>query len=222
MRNIQRSFFSVVVAFAMAPLFITSQAHAADKASIEEGARIYAQSCAVCHQADAIGKPGFAPSLSNPEFLSVASDRFIMATMLGGRPGTGMPSFAYLGEKKGKEVLAYLRSFAILPDRSVAVDGEAPSKGDVGRGKESFDLICSTCHGRKGDGYLAGGTGTAIGRAGTITPASDGFLRETIKTGRSNTRMLGFSGPDGMANLSDQEIDDIIVYLHLLADNEGS
>lgn len=222
MSNIKRSLLSVIVAFAMAPTFTASQARAADKASIEQGARIYAQSCAVCHQADAIGKPGFAPSLSNPEFLSVASDRFILETMLGGRPGTGMPSFGYLGEKKGSEVLAYLRSFATLPDRSVAVDGEPPSKGDVARGKESFDLICSTCHGRKGDGYLAGGTGTAIGRAGTMTPASDGFLRATIKDGRSNTRMLGFSGPDGMANLSDQEIDDIIVYLHLLADNEGS
>lgn len=222
MKKITRSLFPVIVAFTIAPLLTTSQAQAADKASIEQGARIYAQSCAVCHQADAIGKPGFAPSLSNPEFLSVASDRFILTTMLGGRPGTGMPAFAYLGEQKGKEVLAYLRSFATLPDRSAAIDAEPPSKGDVVRGKESFDLICSTCHGRKGDGYLAGGTGTAIGRAGTITPASDGFLRATIKEGRSNTRMLGFSGPEGMANLSDQEIDDIIVYLHLLADNEGS
>ncbi|MBQ0720291.1 MAG: c-type cytochrome [Gammaproteobacteria bacterium] len=222
MSNIKRSLLSVIVAFAIAPILITSQAQAADKASIEQGARIYAQSCAVCHQADAIGKPGFAPSLSNPEFLSVASDRFILATMLGGRPGTGMPSFAYLGADKGKAVLAYLRSFATLPDRSVAIDAEPASQGDVRRGKESFDLICSTCHGRKGDGYIAGGTGTAIGRAGTISHASDGFLRATIKDGRSNTRMLGFSGPDGMANLSDQEIDDIIVYLHLLADNEGS
>jgi len=221
MRKIKRSLFSVIVAFVVAPTFMASQVNAADKA-IEEGARIYAQSCAVCHQADAIGKPGFAPSLSNPEFLSVASDRFILETMLGGRPGTGMPSFAYLGADKGQSVLAYLRSFATLPDRSAAVDAEPASKGDVQRGKESFDLICSTCHGRKGDGYLAGGTGTAIGRAGTMTPASDGFLRETIKNGRSNTRMLGFSGPEGMANLSDQEIDDIIVYLHLLADNEGS
>ncbi len=222
MKNTQRSLFFVIVVFTIALPLTTTQTQAADTAMIEQGARIYAQSCAVCHQADAIGKPGFAPSLSNPEFLSVASDRFILATMLGGRPGTGMPSFAYLGEQKGKEVLTYLRSFATLPDRSVAIDAEPPSKGDVARGKESFDLICSTCHGRKGDGYLAGGTGTAIGRAGTITPASDGFLRETIKTGRSNTRMLGFSGPEGMANLDDQEIDDIIVYLHLLADNEGS
>ena len=222
MRKINRTFVSTIIALTFTSILTTQLAQAADKESIEQGARIYAQSCAVCHQADAIGKPGFAPSLSNPEFLSVASDRFILATMLGGRPGTGMPSFAYLGQGKGEAVLAYLRSFATLPDRSVAVDAEPASKGDVLRGKESFDLICSTCHGRKGDGYLAGGTGTAIGRAGTLSHASDGFLRETIKNGRSNTRMLGFSGPDGMANLDDQEIDDIIVYLHFLADNEGS
>ena len=36
---------------------------------------------------------------------------------------------------------------------------------------------------------------------------------EAIKKGRSNTRMLAFQGPAGLANLTDREIDDIIVYL---------
>ncbi|RLA44718.1 MAG: cytochrome C oxidase Cbb3 [Gammaproteobacteria bacterium] len=218
----KRSLFPVIVAFALAATFSESQAQAADEAKIKQGARLYAQSCAVCHQADAIGKPGFAPSLSNPEFLSVASDRFILSTMREGRPGTGMPSFIYLDPNQGQAILAYLRSFAVLPDRSEAIDAEPASRGDADRGKQSFDLICSTCHGPKGDGYTAGGTGTAIGKVGTMSKASDGFLRATIKNGRSNTRMLGFSGPDGMAALSDQEIDDIIVYLHLLAEQEGS
>ncbi len=71
--------------------------------------------------------------------------------------------------------------------------------------------------GPNGDGYAAGGTGTAIGKAGTLNKVSDGFLRTTIKHGRSNTRMLGFSGPEGLANLSDQEVEDIIVYLRTLA-----
>ena len=68
-----------------------------------------------------------------------------------------------------------------------------------------------------GDGYIAGGTGTAIGKAGFLNKASDGFIRPTIKYGRSNTRMLGFSGASGIANLSDKEIDDIIVYMRTLA-----
>ena len=48
---------------------------------------------------------------------------------------------------------------------------------------------------------------------------SDGFIRETIKVGRSNTRMLPFQGPEALADLSDREIDDIIVYLRGLAKN---
>jgi cytochrome c oxidase cbb3-type subunit 3 len=67
-----------------------------------------------------------------------------------------------------------------------------------------------------GDGYEAGGTGTAVGLPGFLNKVSDGFIRETIKKGRSNTRMLAFQGPEGLANLSNQEIDDIIVYLRSL------
>ncbi len=183
---------------------------------VKQGKALYAQNCSVCHQADAIGKPGFAPSLSNSEFLSVASDKFLLSTMRDGRPGTGMPPFSHLGRDKGRAIVAYLRSYATTPNRSAEVDAEPDSHGDPRLGKQWFDNICSTCHGPKGDGYAAGSTGTAIGLAGTLNKVSDGFLRETIKLGRSNTRMLGFSGPTAMAALSDQEIDDVIVYLRSL------
>ena len=55
-----------------------------------------------------------------------------------------------------------------------------------------------------------------LGLKGFLNKATDGFIRETIKYGRSNTRMLGFQGPTAMANLNNQEIDDIIVYLRTL------
>ena len=190
---------------------------AQDAANIELGSQLYAQNCIFCHQADAIGKPGFAPSLSNPEFLSVASDKFILGTIRDGRPGTGMPPFAHLGRDQGRAILAYLRSFTSLPNRAAEIDAQPDAHGDNRLGQQWFEYICSTCHGPEGDGYAAGGTGTAIGKAGTLNKVSDGFLRTTIKKGRSNTRMLGFQGPEGLANLSDQEIDDIIVYLRTLA-----
>jgi len=190
---------------------------ASDQNKIEEGKLLYNQNCVFCHQADAIGKPGFAPSLSNPEFLSLASDKFILGTMRDGRTGTGMPPFAHLGREKGRAILAYLRSFATLPNRSKEVDAQPDAHGDPRLGKEWFHSICSTCHGNTGNGYAAGGTGTAIGKSGMLSKASDGFIRTTIKEGRSNTRMLGFSGPAGFVNLSDQEIEDIIVYLRTLA-----
>lgn len=189
---------------------------AASPAQTEEGEQLYNQNCSVCHQTDAIGKPGFAPSLTNPELLAASSDKFMLTTIRDGRAGTGMPPFAHLGREGIMAIVAYLKSSATLPNQSASIDAQPAAKGDVARGHESYDLICSTCHGMKGNGYMAGGTGTAIGMPGFLDKASDGFIRVTIKEGRSNTRMLAFQGPAGMADLSDQEIDDIIVYLRTL------
>jgi len=207
----------VIVSFIAFFLLNTSSALAADEKTIKQGANIYAQNCIFCHQADAIGKPGFAPSLSNPEFLSLATDKFILGTIRDGRVGTGMPPFAHIGRDQGRAIVAYLRSFEKLPHRAAEIDAQPAASGDTAQGKQLFDDICSTCHGPNGDGYVAGGTGTAIGKVGTLNKVSDGFLRTTIKEGRSNTRMRGFAGPEGLANLSDQEIDDIITYLRTLA-----
>ena len=196
---------------------ISTSAFSADSATVRKGEQLYTQNCSVCHQADAIGKPGFAPSLTNPELLSISSDKFFEGTIRDGRAGTGMPPFSHLGRKDIKAIVTYLRSHSTLPNRSKEVDAQASSYGDERKGKQWFDDICSTCHGISGDGYAAGSTGTAIGTAGFLDKASDGFIRETIKHGRSNTRMLGFSDPRGMANLSNQEIDDIIAYMRTLA-----
>lgn len=178
-----------------------------------KGKDIYDQNCIFCHQPDAIGKPGFAPSLTNKELLSASSDKFLMGTIRDGRAGTGMPPFAHLGRSDVEAIVAFLRSHTHDSNKSAQIDAQPQSQGDPRLGRFWFDQICSTCHGTNGDGYIAGGTGTAIGKAGFLDKASDGFIRETIKHGRSNTRMLGFSGPEAMANLSDGEIDDIIAYL---------
>jgi mono/diheme cytochrome c family protein len=213
MIKLERFQFPLLLLF----MLTANQTLVADEAMIKEGAQLYAQNCVFCHQADAIGKPGFAPSLSNPEFLSIASDKFLLSTIRDGRLGTGMPPFSHLGRDKGRAIVAYLRSFSKLPNKAAEVDAQPDAHGDPRLGQLWFDYICSTCHGPNGDGYAAGGTGTAIGKAGTLNKVSDGFLRTTIKQGRSNTRMLGFNGPEGLANLSDQEVDDIIVYLRTLA-----
>jgi len=198
-----------------APVKIAEKPIVIDPSLAPAGKQLYEQNCIFCHQADAIGKPGFAPSLTNPEFLSVSSNKFILSTIRDGRPGTGMPPFAHLGKQKIESMVAYFRTFATLPDRAAEVDAQPAANGDITRGQASYNLICLTCHGPNGDGYAAGGTGTAIGKAGTLDKVTDGFLRTTIKEGRSNTRMLGFGQetPRTMAALSDQEVDDIIAYL---------
>ena len=189
---------------------------AADDATIARGKKLYEENCAVCHQEDAIGKPGIAPSLTNPELLEIASDTYFETTIRDGRIGTPMPPFDFLGRRDVRAIVAFLRSHEKKPNRAAEVAAEPASKGDPRLGKQWFDDICSTCHGVDGNGYEAGGTGTAIGYPGLLDKASDGVLRETIKYGRSNTRMRGFSGPDGLAQLNDQEIDDVIAYLREL------
>jgi mono/diheme cytochrome c family protein len=208
----------LAVALVLVTLWMPQHAFAAGTSGADEGKQLYAQNCVFCHQEDAIGKPGFAPSLTNKEFLSISSDKFLAGTIRDGRAGTGMPPFSHLGRQKVGAIVAYLRSYAVLPDRSLAVDAQPDAHGDPRLGEQWFDYICSTCHGSNGDGYAAGGTGTAIGKSGFLLKVSDGYIRTTVKEGRSNTRMLGFQGPSGLANLSDQEIDDIIVYLRSLAE----
>lgn len=205
---------SGVMAIAMS-FTLPTQAQTAPK--VVEGQQLYQQNCSVCHQEDAIGKPGFAPSLTNKELLSVASDKFFLSTIRDGRRGTGMPPFSHLGRENIQAIVAYLRSFEKLPNRVAEVDAQPEAHGDPRLGEQWYHYVCSTCHGVEGDGYLAGGTGTAIGKSGFLDKVSDGFIRTTIKEGRSNTRMMGFTGPAGIANLSDREIDDIIVYLRSLA-----
>lgn len=194
-------------------LLITQSISAADQKTLKEGEKLYNQNCVFCHQADAIGKPGTAPSLTNKEFLSISSNKFILGTVRDGRAGTGMPPFAHLGKKKIQSIVAYLRSHSKLPNISKQIDAQPRSQGDQRLGKFWFDQICATCHGPNGDGYAAGGTGTAIGKAGFLNKASDGFIRTTIKKGRSNTRMIGYEGPAALAALSDADVNDIIAYL---------
>jgi len=128
-----------------------------------------------------------------------------------------MPPFGHLEKNQILAIVAYLRNHTELPSRAKEINAQAAARGDPRLGKTWYDQICAACHGPNGDGYSAGGTGTAIGTIGFLSKATDGFIRTTIKEGRSNTRMRGFQGANGLADLSDQEIDDIIVYLRSIS-----
>ena len=58
--------------------------------------------------------------------------------------------------------------------------------------------------------------GTSIGNKDFLRKVSDGFIRETVMHGRSNTRMMGFTGPEVLANLKKEEIEDIIADMRTL------
>jgi len=81
----------------------------------ELGATLFASTCAPCH--GAAGSGGSAPALNHPAFLKVASDHVIRATLVSGRAGTPMRSFAgpaglaNLSDAELDAVVAYIRSW---------------------------------------------------------------------------------------------------------------
>ena len=84
------------------------------------GKQLYAATCAGCHGAEGEGKDG--PALKNPAFLEVATDSYLRATILLGRSGTAMRSFARgspgfpaLGISDINDIIAFLRTAKVNP-----------------------------------------------------------------------------------------------------------
>ena len=116
--------------------------------AMQNGARLFASYCAACHGATgksiADGPDHYAPALNNNDFLSAASDGFLLATIARGRRGTPMRPFGIgaggivsLGWQEISDIVAFLRSWQ-----------EDPPAARQARGKElTGDAV-----------HLAGGT----------------------------------------------------------------
>ena len=177
------------------------------------GEQHFNQQCSACHQIGGTGLVGLAPSIRNRDFLAIASDNFIRATIAGGRAGTAMVPRPDLDYSYVSEIIAYLRSLDVPNPISITVDDSWKASGDAARGGEHFALYCAYCHGTNGEGYIAGGSGPGIGLEGFLNVASDDYIAKTVKHGRVGSAMRAFDGAKGLANLSQQDINDIIVWL---------
>jgi len=81
-----------------------------------DGALLFSKYCAECHGISGEGVK--APALNNQEFLSAASNGYMLGTITIGRSGTSMPSWGYgdpehplLSGKDRQNLVAYVRSF---------------------------------------------------------------------------------------------------------------
>ena len=84
--------------------------------SRETGAVIFKKHCVECHGPSGEGVKG--PALHNQEFLSAASNGYLMATITLGRSGTAMPSWGYgqqdypaLSGAERQHLVAFIRSW---------------------------------------------------------------------------------------------------------------
>lgn len=186
-----------------------------------DGPTIYSAVCSACHAANGMGTryPGIAPnpSIANQDFLALASDDFLFATIKSGRPGRPMLAWGErengLKDDEIRSVIAYIRS---LGGGVQAVPDTRPqiwAASDVRMGERLFSANCAGCHGKAG----VGGEGPALSNSAFLTAATDTYLVGMITNGRRGTVMQGFAnGSPTRPVLTQAEIEAIVVYLRSL------
>lgn len=198
------------------------------------GAKVYEQNCAVCHGDKGQGRGGpmgwfsggggevsglIGNQLNNQTFLSMASDDFLKATIMNGRPGRPMPAWnGKLKDSEVDDVIAFLRTWQKAS--SITLNPN-PVWGDPAAGQELFAGMCTGCHGKKGEGTEFG---PALNNQSFLSAASDDFILQTLKTGRSGTVMRSFlqGNYDAMTELEPYQLNNIIAYIRAWDKNAKS
>ncbi|HVS13144.1 MAG TPA: c-type cytochrome [Thermoanaerobaculia bacterium] len=185
-----------------------------------DGATLYGTFCAACHGPVGqgmrfAGMPAF-PAIASPDFLRAAPDELLRATIERGRPGRRMPAWGQLeGGLRPEEIdtlVSYLRELggqpAVAdprPHRFVAADPDS-----LAAGERLYGAICASCHGAAGEG----GEGPALDNKVLLEAATDGYLVDTITTGRAGTSMPGFTRPTPLyPTLDSDQIEAIVAWI---------
>ena len=183
---------------------------------VETGRQVYII-CRPCHGLEGEGLISTGPRLNSTTFLAAASDDMLRRTITHGRTGTAMVNWeTTYSPGQIDAVIAFIRSWQDVPPAEL---NEAPLTGNPATGEELFTPLCGSCHGSRGEGFGAGSSGSGIGGTGMLDTVSDGYLRYLVREGKTLTAMRPFraSSPAAIADLTDQEIDDIIVHLRVNA-----
>lgn len=175
--------------------------------------------CAKCHGEHGEGASG--PAIGNPDFLKVATDGFLVGTVILGREGTSMLSFnrggnVSLTPREVEAVVTYIRAFENEPFERRPLP--EPSPTELAEGGHLFRVMCAGCHGSDGKGPLPGqelvGFAPSINNPEFLGAASDGMLLATIALGRAGTAMRPFGrGVGGVADLTADEIQKIVAHI---------
>lgn len=182
-----------------------------------DGATLYGTFCAACHgqRGEGMRYAGTHPfpAIGNPDFLALASDSFVTATVRHGRPGRRMPAW---GEGAGglrpeeiTAVVAYVREMGGVP-APVETRPARWVSADPAAGDRLFAANCARCHGAEGQG----GEGSMLNNPVLLASATDTYLVETIRRGRRETTMPPFTTSSTTWRLlSDSEIESIVAFI---------
>jgi cytochrome c oxidase cbb3-type subunit 3 len=180
-----------------------------------DGAALYVEHCAACHQFD--GEGGIGLPLSGDK-LDDVTDAYLHQTIRVGRPGRVMPAYQRLSDAQVDAIVRHLR------ERSQTTAPEfddGPVVGDAENGARIYEEHCLKCHGPDGEGE-GRGTGVTLSRErsflvmpasisnpGFLASASDQMIHRSVSVGRKSSGMPAFA----RGKLTDTEINDVVAYV---------
>ena len=191
----------------------------------DQGARLYADNCAVCHGPQGEGRVGARLK----DFPTINPQAFVKATVASGVPGSKMPAWSKakggpLTDAEIDAIAAFVATWTTgnvspAPTEPVRLLVPLPTvagvSGDPTRGALVFQQNCLVCHGAKGEGRV--GVNLAKPFASAFPAA---FVKQAVSSGVQGSVMPAWAQSDG-GPLSDQQIDDVTAFI-LSAQKAGS
>jgi putative heme-binding domain-containing protein len=156
---------------------------------VEDGARVFASTCANCHGPDGNLIAGI--DLGRGQFRRPLTDAELAGIISNGIPNTVMPPSPNLTDEQVERVVAFLRANAV--PRTTA----GPS-GDAARGKALFEGKgeCTDCHRVDGRGSRVGPDLSRIGRLRRAVDIEQSLLDPTAEV-QPNNRFYRVVTADG-------------------------
>jgi cytochrome c oxidase cbb3-type subunit 3 len=179
---------------------------------VSSGKQLFSDNCAACHQQGGGGKEGFAPNLTDDDWLYGGHFANIQQTITNGRHGY-MPAFAdVLTSTQIDQLADYVLSLS-----RIAVNPDSAKAGDALFHSET--AACFYCHGDNGKGRQQIGSANLTDRiwlwanvpgADTIA-AKEAAVKKVIQGGLNKGVM-----PSWKDRLSPEQIKVLTVYVHEL------
>ena len=190
----------------------------ATAAQKDDTARLYAETCSVCHGEKGDGQSHASAGLKPPprDFTTPSARQqltreYMIQVIRQGKPGTAMAGFAsQLSDAQIGNLADYIRSRFMIAatGTGVGIVGKSGSTGQT-----IYALTCSVCHGEDGSGALWGRT--------SLNPPPVNFrlqdrvrdlprerMIHSVTHGRPGTAMTAYQ-----TQLSDEEIADVVDYI---------
>lgn len=195
--------------------------------TIESGARLYAENCALCHGENGQGRVGATLAKDWP---SIRPDLRVRETITNGVPGSPMP--AWSTDKGGpfsnneiESLVCYILSWESggppliypTPTFKLAAEVTAPPgvEGDPNLGARLYQQNCAVCHGESGEGRIGANLSQVFS---SIRP--DLLTQSVIANGVAGSAMPAWSRENG-GPLTSDEIEDIVAYIMTWAPAPG-